>query len=464
MKYRLLTIFLFSLTVQQVFGQDNLKIIDSILNKLYLCDKLNGNVLIAEKGQIVYKKSFGLANEATKSQLNDSSIFELASVSKQFTAMGIMILEEHGKLKLDDKISKYLPEFSIYPNITTRNLLNHTGGLPDYLKLMDSVWDKSKIAANKNVITFFTKYHPNALFKPNTKFDYSNTGYVLLASIIEKCSGMSYPQFLKKEIFEPLGMNHTLVYRRRYAPMKIDNYAFGYQYSEQLKKYILPDSIEQSKFVIWLDGVYGDGAVNSTTIDLLKWDRALYTDKLISKESLIEMFKPAILNDGTQTDYGFGWSLDSSADFGKVVSHYGGWPGYASYIERDITNDKTIIILTNHYNRINYVQTIENALYNKPLPRLSILKEIYLPVDRLKKFEGTYLQDSEEIKIFIENGHLYYQQSGQNKLLLTPQSEQSFFVKIFNDTEIEFVKDEKDEIAYFILSEGDEKYKAIKKQ
>lgn len=463
MKHIFFIIF-FLFTIQLVFGQNKIEIIDSVLTELYSSDKLNGNILIAEKGKVIYKKSFGLADETTKYKLNDSSVFELASVSKQFTAMGIMILKEKGKLKLDDKISEYLPEFSIYPNITIRNLLNHTGGLPDYLKLMDSLWDKSKIATNKDVIAFFTKFHPKALFNPNTKFDYSNTGYVLLASIIEKCSGMSYPQFLKREIFNPLGMNHTLVYRRRYAPMKINNYAFGYQYSEQLKKYILPDSIEQSKFVIWLDGVYGDGTVNSTTVDLLKWDRALYSDKLISKQSLNEMFSPAVLNDGTKTDYGFGWSLDSSSDFGKVVSHYGGWPGYASYIERDITNDKTIIILTNHYNRINYVKTLQNALYNKPLPKLTILKEINLPVDSLKKFEGTYVRGADEINIFIKDGLLYYQQTGQNKLLLTPQSEHSFFIKVFNDTQIEFGKNDAGRITYFILLEGGEKYKAIKKQ
>ena len=241
MKHSLFIVLFLLLAVQLGHGQNKIDSIDSVLTKLYSSDRLNGNILIAEKGKIVYKKSFGLANETTKAELNDSSIFELASLSKQFTAMAIMILKEKGKLKLDNKISKYLRKFSISPNITIRNLLNHTAGLPDYLKLMDSLWDKSKIAINKDVIAFFTKYQPKALFEPNSKFDYSNTGYVLLASIIEKCSGISYEQFLKKEIFNPLGMNNTFIYRRRFAPMKIDNYAFGYQhliYSNGTEHYI----------------------------------------------------------------------------------------------------------------------------------------------------------------------------------------------------------------------------------
>jgi CubicO group peptidase (beta-lactamase class C family) len=160
------------------------------LNSFSRNEKFNGNILIAEKGKVIYKKSFGFSNETTKEKLNENSIFELASVSKQFTAMAIVILKEKGQLKYDDKISKYIPELKAY-NITIRNLLNHTGGLPDYKEVMDSVFDKSKIATNKDVISIFAQLKPEVLFEPNTKWEYSNTGYALLASIIEKVSGMS---------------------------------------------------------------------------------------------------------------------------------------------------------------------------------------------------------------------------------------------------------------------------------
>ena len=200
------------------FGQDRIQKIDSILNSLYSKEKINGNFLIAEKGKIIYSHSFGLANETTKDKLNENSIFELASCSKQFTAMAIMILKEKGKLSLDDKIIKYIPELSDYNGVTIRNLLNHTGGLPDYMELMDSLFDKSKIANNKDIIQIFSKYQPKILFEPNTKYEYSNTGYALLASIIEKASGLTYADYLSKTIFKPLKMKNTFVYTRRLSP------------------------------------------------------------------------------------------------------------------------------------------------------------------------------------------------------------------------------------------------------
>ena len=217
---------------QIVFGQDRIQKIDSLLNAMFSNKSINGNFLIAEKGNVIYKKSFGLANESTKEKLNDNSIFELASVSKQFTAMAIMILKEKGKLHIDDDFTKYIPELSHYKGITIKNLLNHTGGLPDYMVLMDSLFDKSKIATNKDIIILFARYTPKVLFPPNTKWEYSNTGYALLASIIEKASGISYKDYLQKVIFTPLNMTNTFVYSRRYAPQKIKNYAFGYVYSD----------------------------------------------------------------------------------------------------------------------------------------------------------------------------------------------------------------------------------------
>ena len=163
------------------------------VQKIIESKKFNGNVLIAEKGEIIYKNSFGLANESTKEKLNLNSVFELASVSKQFTAMGIVKLKEKGKLNYEDKIGKYLPELNFY-DISIKNLLQHTSGLPDYMQLLDSLlidatWDnKTKIATNKDIIAIFSKHKPKLLFEPNTKWEYSNTGYALLASIIENIS------------------------------------------------------------------------------------------------------------------------------------------------------------------------------------------------------------------------------------------------------------------------------------
>lgn len=356
-------LFIFLLFGEITLGQNKIIKVDSLVSSLYKNEKFNGNILIAEKGKIIYNKSFGLANEATKEKLNTNSIFELASCSKQFTAMGIVILKEKEKLNLDDKISKFIPELSYLDEVSIRNLLIHTSGLPDYLPIMDSLWDKSKIATNKDILEIFRKHEPKLLFQPNTKHEYSNTGYVFLATIIERASGLSYGDFLKKYIFRPLKMKNSFVYNRRLSPKKIDNYALGYLYIKSQNKYILPDDYEKTKMVYWIDGVVGDGTVNSTVIDLLKWDRALYSTKLVSKESITEIFTNGILNDKSLSKHGFGWRILETKEYGKIARHSGGWPGYNTYIERDIDNDKTIIILQNHYNVSTPADEIRSILY-----------------------------------------------------------------------------------------------------
>ena len=204
--------------------------------------------------------------------MNDSSVFELASVSKQFTAMGIMICKERDLLSYYDNIKKFFPDLP-YDNITVRNLLTHTSGLPSYEDQFEKNWDHKKIAFNKDIIDMLER-HDTLFFKPGTKWKYSNTGYALLASIIEKVSGMSYNDFMAKNIFQPLGMTHTFIYNTRRTTGKIPaNYALGFVYSDSLKQYILPDSLPKYDYVYYLDGIVGDGCVNSTTGDLFKWDR-----------------------------------------------------------------------------------------------------------------------------------------------------------------------------------------------
>lgn len=445
----------FLLVGQLVFSQDRLQKIDSLFNSLYSNNRLNGSVLIAEKGKEIYKHSFGKANEETNQKLNDSSIFELASCSKQFTAMAIMILKEKRNLNLDDNISKFIPELANYKGITIRNLLNHTGGLPDYMELMDSLFDKSKIATNKDIISIFGKTQPKILFEPNTKYEYSNTGYALLASIIEKVSGQTYAEFLQKNIFSPLKMTNSFVYTRRFAPKKIDNYAFGYVYSDSLKKYVLPDNLAETKMVVWLDGIVGDGCVNSNVNDLLKWDRALYTNKLLSKEGMTEIFQVAILNDKSKTKYGYGWIIEDNSDFGKVVAHSGGWPGYVAYIERHITNDKTIIILQNHNNVSIPIRQIRSILYNKPLPSPKARQEIKLSVEQLLKFIGKYqIQEGFEVKISLDKEQLFAQLTGQDAFPIFPESELFFFLKVV-DAQLQFEKNDKDEVVkLYLLQNG----------
>ncbi|GMQ31500.1 serine hydrolase [Algoriphagus confluentis] len=423
MKYLFLLIGL--IIAQITFGQNQVQKIDSLLNPLFKNGQINGNFLIAEKGKVIYKRSFGLANEETKQPLNEKSIFEIASVTKQFTATAIMILNEEDKLNLDDDISKFFPELIFYKGITIRHLLNHTSGLPDYMELLEKNFDKSKIETNNDIITFFAQKQPKVVFVPSSKYEYSNTGYIFLASIIEKVSSETYDGFLQKNIFKPLKMNNTFVYKRRSEPKKIDNYAYGYVYSDSLKQYILPDYLEETKFVNWLDGVVGDGGINSTINDLLKWDRALYTNKLLSKAAMIEMFSITSLKDNTQIEYGYGWQIENHNEFGKIVYHGGGWPGYSTFFARHLTDDKTIIILQNHDNITLPVHSIRNILYRKD-EAMNIISS----ADQLQKFVGAYeIQPGFIIEVEKLNNQLYAKAAGQPTLELIPQPENSFLLE-----------------------------------
>ncbi|MBC7524704.1 MAG: beta-lactamase family protein [Flavobacterium sp.] len=432
--------------------------LDSLFKKLSSNKEFNGNVLIAEKGKVIYKNSFGLANETTKEELNENSIFELASVSKQFTAFAIVILKEKGKLKYEDKIGDILPQLSFYKNITVRNLLNHTSGLPDYMKILDSLlidktWDnKTKIATNKDILDVFEKHKPSLLFETNEKWEYSNTGYAILGSIIEKVSGKSYAEFLKAEVFKPLKMKNTFVYTRRFKPQKINNYAFGYVYSDSLKINQLPDQVKgMDLYVYTLDGIVGDGTVNSTIDDLLKWDRSLNTSKLVSKNDINEIFNPTTLNNGTKTKYGFGWFLENNETFGKIVNHSGSWPGYISYIERHIDNDKTIILLQNNDNRNTKIPSklIRNILYN--------IKPVTFSDDYLKKISGDYKTEQGNIKkVLYENGKLYIPMFAEEKFELEPITKTLFTVIGFSpEVRYEFVF-ENDKVKKYIVTQPEQ--------
>jgi len=207
-----------------------------------------------------------------------------------------------------------------YGNISIRNLLNHTGGLPDYLEIFEEKWDKTKIATNQDIVNVFAKYRPKVIFQPGEKYEYSDTGYTLLALIIERISKKTFGKFLSENIFQPLKMKNTFVYRSRFEPKEIKNYALGYVI-DSLDRQVLPDSFGKKFYTYYLDGIVGDGTVNSTTADLLKWDSALYGDQLISSKDKELVFNSVKTSDGKETHYGFGWFVGNSKKYGKIVYH-----------------------------------------------------------------------------------------------------------------------------------------------
>ncbi len=421
------------------YAQNKAHQLDSLFSKLYIEKKFTGNVLIAEKGKPMFQKSYGKAFHEKGLDLNSESVFELASVSKQFTAMGIMILKKQGKLSYADSLRKFFPELP-YHNISVGQLLNHVSGLPDYIDLADEHWDKNKIMTNKDMIQLLANKKPALVFTPGDKWEYSNTGYALLASIIEKASGQTFKQFMAQQIFKPLGMKRSQVYQKRWENNTMQNYAYGYLFNDSLKRWEMADSSKWvRKMVYYLDGIYGDGCINSTSTDLLKWDQALYSQKLVSKEMMKEAFTAAPLNNGKTFNYGFGWILWNSKDLGFYVNHSGGWPGYTTWIERHPRDNKTIILLANGGYANNKIKEIRNILYG-----LTEQKPVEINVDStlLKQYTGEFQFPSKRImKITMDQGKLFAEGAGQDKIQLHAEEPDLFFVTD-GDYKIRFLKNE----------------------
>jgi len=322
---------------------------EQFLTDMSIQGKFNGNALILKNGKLVYQGAFGLRSIDPTDSLNLNSAFRLASVSKQFTAMAIMMLKEDKKLTYDQDIRQVFPELP-YEGVTIRHLLNHTSGLPDYIVLLNKYWKpefkqhdpRRFISGNEDIINMMIEKKPPIHFTPGEKFEYSNTGYVLLASIVKRISSQPFENFLKERIFDPVQMNNTSVYKYVLSPdLNMPNRVFGFRKTKDSGDLLSVDCN-------YLNFAQGDGGIFSTLNDLLKWDRALYENKLVSKLTLEEAFSPGILNNGKTTNYGFGWFIEESKDGKKTVSHSGGWVGFTTHIRREIDESNCIIILTNN--------------------------------------------------------------------------------------------------------------------
>ncbi|MEO7923588.1 MAG: serine hydrolase [Chitinophagaceae bacterium] len=403
----------------------------------------NGNVLAAIAGIPFYEESFGYADFNSKSLLNDSSVFELASVSKQFTAMGIMICKEKGLLSYEDNIRKFFPALP-YDNITIRNLLTHTSGIPSYEEQFEKYWDRKKIAYNRDVIDMLQKRNDSLLFKPGSRWQYSNTGYALLASVIESVSGKSYNDFMDAAIFKPLGMRHSFIYNTRRSTGKIpDNYALGFVYSDSLKRYVLPDQVPADDMVYYLDGIVGDGCVNSTTMDLLKWSSALRGNKLVSKASLDEMLSPLVQMSPSDPAgfYGFGIMVRQDSAHGKIISHTGGWPGYTTYLMSREHPGETLIVLSNNEKASGQLRVaLESILNGEELLMPYEHKEVKIDPSLIDRYVGKYSAFL-TLEFIKKDGKLWRHRNGSPDIELKPESDTKFFYGDGSDRQIEFEVD-----------------------
>ena len=327
------------------FDAEELEKFSARLDRAFANRIFSGTVLIAVEGQIVFEKSVGYANIADKTPFTKNSSFRLASLSKQFTAMGIMLLKEDGKLDFDDDITKHLPTLP-YKGVTIRHLLHHNGGLPDYASWFYKNWDsdakpgEKKTAFNKDVIEQFSEHKPGVGFEPGERHQYSNTGYVVLGSIIEAVSNQSIHDFFATRVFKPLDMEDSYAFSPDVDVFNPSARVYGFSFKGK-------DDHDANDWN-YLNGMVGDGGIYCSARDLLKWDQALYGDQLVSQATLDEAFVSGKLNDGEETGYGFGWVVQSSKDQGLTVSHGGQWVGFRTFIKRQPDRKLTVIVLTNN--------------------------------------------------------------------------------------------------------------------
>ena len=293
-------------------------------------DQPGAIVAVLRDGKVIYRERFGLADVEHHVPMAPQTAFDLASCTKQFTAMAVMILHDRGKLSFDDPVSKYLPELPDRDRgqpLLIADLLHMTSGLPDYVKLMEPLGSKTNLDVLHTIST------QPALFLPREKFDYSDTNYVLLAIIVERVSGRPFARFLDEEIFKPVGMPHTLLLERPGQP--VPNRAQGYKRIGRTFEISREDT-----------AIFGDGQIMTTIGDMSAWDQALRENRLANPQTLAVAFTSGKLRDGRPTGYGMGWYV-ASENGHRIVRHGGGWAGTSVHILRHLDDGLTVIVLSN---------------------------------------------------------------------------------------------------------------------
>ncbi|MFM7327754.1 MAG: serine hydrolase domain-containing protein [Bacteroidota bacterium] len=305
---------------------------DQSIDSLNQLHEFNGTYLLAKDGKQLFRKSIGFSDSTMKENLARNSAFNLASVSKNFTAALVMMMKDDGKLSFDDAVVRFIPEFP-YPTITIRHLLNHTHGMIEYFDWVMDTLDIQGTIDNQRLLSLLVLHKPKLKSVPGERFDYCNTGYAVLASVLERSSGLTYRELLRKRIIDPVNMKNSFVYTVD-MPKSPVNRVMGMKFSNnQWHRFDLTT----------LDGVVGDGNIYSTVDDLLKWDQALRKFKLIRKETMAEAYTAAQLKEKPRAAYGFGWIIN---DQGKKVSHSGSWNGFKSNFVRDLQHGYTFIFLS----------------------------------------------------------------------------------------------------------------------
>jgi CubicO group peptidase (beta-lactamase class C family) len=403
-------------------------------------DHFSGSILIAREGSVLFSKGYGMANQELDVPNTPQTKYRLGSITKQFTAMAILILQRQGKLNVHDRIKKYLPDVpKAWDEITIEQLLTHTSGIHNYTESLEFLKTLPVRVSLKELIAKFKDRPLN--FKPGEKFSYSNSGYVVLGQIIETVSGQNYPSFMKQAIFDPLEMNDT-----------------GYDNATSILKHRASGYVRRLGIVLTncdyvdMSIPHAAGALYSTTLDLVKWDRTLYTEKLLPRNSLDTMFSPC------RDNYGYGWGIDKQ--FGQTRYHHGGAiMGFVTIIERYPEDKLLVVALSNLENSpIGAIGTDVAAIalgQRYVVPREP--KAARLDPAVYDAYVGRYeaVVPGNEPKIYTvsrDGTRLVCEPVGKARLILTPESQTLFYIRSA-ESEVRFIKDPEGKVTHLVLIE-----------
>ena len=415
---------------------------DQVVQSYVTAKQFMGSVLVARGDDVVFSKSYGSADLEWNIANTPATKFRIGSMTKQFTAASILLLEERGKLKVDDPVKKYMPDApAAWDKITIFNVLTHTAGLPNFTSFPEYAKMQAFPNTPEQIVATFRDKPLD--FEPGTKFSYSNSGYVLLGYLIEKITGASYDKFLRENIFTPLGMkdsgydsNSAIIERR----------ASGYAPS--------PAGPVNAEYV-HMSVPHGAGALYSTTQDLLKWQLALYGGKVLKPESLAKMTTPF------KDDYAFGLIV-RTIDGRKQMWHNGGIQGFNSSMAWYPESKTTVVVLANLNGQApdQMLPQLAAVAFGKDVQLTSERREINLPREQLTSYVGTYqLAPKVKMTMTLDGDRMMTQLSGQQKLQVFPEADGKFFLKVV-DAQLEFVKDPNGKVTDVILHQNGRDQKA----
>ncbi|WP_299679411.1 serine hydrolase [uncultured Dokdonia sp.] len=405
------------LVVSSLSAQNITTTFDQMFQKKYPDDGPGATVLVTKKGKILYRNAFGNANLENNIVMNPDHVFEIGSITKQFTAVSILMLEEEGKLTIQDKLSKYLPEYPNGDQITIHQLLNHTSGIKSYTA-MEGLNTFGKIDKSPIEIIDYFKNEP-VDFQPGEQWEYNNSGYIVLGYIIEEVTGMSYADFIQKRIFDTLGMKNS--YYGNKARI-IKNRASGYQPTE---------NGFQNAMQISMTIPYAAGSLMSCVDDMFLWHKAIRDNTLISEKSKAKAHTNTVLNNGKPTNYGYGWQINE-LNRKQSIEHGGGIFGFVTQGVYVPDEDIYAIVLTNANGNSPQDITLKLASMVMDDPMFTNTASISLSQKQLQKWTGTYEFENDVLRfITLEGNQLYSQREGSEKIAISPLDDHTF---IFEDS------------------------------